>query len=88
MPDVEQCIEAEDLLRKHDSYNFHMKIRKITGQYRKRNLTAMKNKNEKLIIDQREIVTERRTFTEKLFKAEQRRTFSKIERTEELSGRG
>lgn len=31
---TEQCEEAEKLLEVHDSFNFHKKIKEITGTYR------------------------------------------------------
>ncbi|XKL61738.1 hypothetical protein PGB90_001571 [Kerria lacca] len=39
----EQCEEAKQLLERHDTFNFHKKIKTMTRRFKKRNLTAVRD---------------------------------------------
>lgn len=64
---TEQCEEAEELLQLHDTFNFHKKIKSVTGTYRKQRLTALRNKDAELILEKDDVLREWKDYAKKLF---------------------
>lgn len=51
---TEQCQEAESLHELHDSFNFHKKLKEISGCYKKRNISSVR-RNNKIITNNEEL---------------------------------
>ncbi|XKL64613.1 hypothetical protein PGB90_004699 [Kerria lacca] len=62
-----QCKEAEELLAKHDSFNFHKKVKTITWRFRKKNLTAIRDELGNVIIEPDVLGNHWKSYIEQLF---------------------
>ena len=65
---TEQCEEAEELIKIHDSFNFHKKIKEITGTYRRSGIMPTLRKGDgSVILEQEDIKTTWKEYAENLF---------------------
>lgn len=62
-----ECDEAERLLDLHDSFNFHKKVKEITGYNKYSQLTSLKDNNGKLVLDGDRLREIWRSYAEGLF---------------------
>lgn len=63
----EKCEEAERLHQLHDSFNFHRKIKEITGENKSNTLTSIKNRQGTTILDINELNDTWKNYAEALF---------------------
>ncbi|XP_030754464.1 uncharacterized protein LOC115881196 [Sitophilus oryzae] len=63
----EKCEEAERLHQLHDSFNFHRKIKEITGENKRNTLTSIKNRQGTTILDIKELNDTWKNYAEALF---------------------
>lgn len=52
----EQCEEMESMMTRHDSFNVHRKIREISGIFRRHVPPMLTDNNNRLILDEEEII--------------------------------
>lgn len=64
---AKECEEAESLHILHDSFNFHKKLRQITGTRRKTPLSALHNEHGKLILEEGELTETWKKYASALF---------------------
>jgi exonuclease III len=65
----EECREAEEILRRHDSFNFHKKLKQMTGTGRKRTLASL-YAEDGLVVDTEELRQYWKKYAEALFQDE------------------
>ena len=62
-----QCVEIENLERKHDSYNLHKKVKEAAGMYKSNTMRRWHDENDKIIVDKELKINTWRNYIEQLY---------------------
>ena len=75
----EQCTEAQEMLRLHDSHSFHKKIKTITRSFKKQNLTALRDEDNRIILEPEKMVKHWENYISSLFRDKRDTSRNQIE---------